>query len=71
MASGSDQLGVASVHAYRGELDEAFAWLDRAIARRDQSLRRTQWDPFMTSLHDDPRFEQLLERLGQERIVRR
>jgi len=62
---------IASVYAYRGESDEAFAWLDRAIARRDQSLPRIQWDPFMASLHDDPRFEPLLKRLGQERIVRR
>ena len=29
---------IAMVHAYRGELDEAFMWLDRAIDRRDQSL---------------------------------
>jgi len=62
---------IASVHAYRGELDEAFAWLDRAIARRDQSLPRIQWDPFMINLYDDPRFDPLLEKLGQERIVGR
>jgi len=62
---------IAAVHAYRGELDEAFAWLDRAMARRDQSLSRIQWDPFMTNLHDDPRYEALLEKLGQERIAAR
>jgi adenylate cyclase len=62
---------IASVYAYRGELDEAFAWLDRAIARRDQSLPRIQWDPFMINLYDDPRYEPLLEKLGQERIAGR
>jgi TolB-like protein/Tfp pilus assembly protein PilF len=62
---------IASVHAYRGELDEAFAWLDRAMARRDQSLARIQRDPFMTNLYDDPRYEPLLEKLGQKRIAGR
>ena len=62
---------IASVYAYRGELDEAFDWLDRAIARRDQSLTGIQRDPLMTSLYDDPRFDPLLERLGQVRIARR
>ena len=26
---------IAEVHAFRGEIDEAFAWLDRAYAQRD------------------------------------
>ena len=59
---------IASVHAYRGEPDEAFAWLERAIARRDQSLNLIQRDPYVTKLYDDPRFNSLLERLGQTRI---
>ena len=62
---------IASVHAYRGELDEAFAWLDRAIARRDQALPRIRWDPFMTNLYNDPRYEPLLEKLGLKRIAGR
>jgi len=62
---------IASVHAYRGELDDAFEWLDRAMARRDNSLHEIQWDPLMTTLYNDPRFEPLLETLGQERIVGR
>ena len=62
---------IASVHAYRGELDEAFAWLDRAIARRDQSLSRIQRDPFMKNIYADPRYEPLLEKLGQKRIAGR
>ncbi len=41
------------------------------MARRDTSLARIQWDPFMANLHDDPRYEQLLEKLGQERLAGR
>lgn len=62
---------IASVHAYRGELDEAYAWLDRAMARRDQSLQRIQRDPFMPNIYDDPRYEPLLEKLGQKRLAGR
>jgi len=62
---------IASVHAYRGELDDAFAWLDRAMARRDQSLNSIQWDPFITNLYNDPRYEPLLEKLGQKPIAGR
>ncbi len=55
---------IAMVHAYRGELDEAFTWLDRAIDRRDTGLTRILGDPFVDNLRDDPRFDAVLERLG-------
>jgi adenylate cyclase len=55
---------IAMVFAYRGDLDEAFTWLDRAFERRDQSLNAVIVDPFMTRLYDDPRFDLLVERKG-------
>jgi len=57
---------IAMVHAYRGELDEAFMWLDRAIDRRDQSLSTIAVNMFLDNLRDDPRFEVVLERLGRK-----
>ncbi len=57
---------IAMVHAYRGELDEAFTWLDRAIDRRDTSLTNILGDPFVDNLRDDPRFDAVLERLGHK-----
>ena len=30
--------GIAVGHAYRGEIDQAFEWLEKAIAARDLSL---------------------------------
>ncbi len=54
------------VHAYRGELDEAFTWLDRAIHRHDTSLTLILGDPFLDNLRDDPRFDAVLERLGRK-----
>ena len=56
---------IAMVYAYRGDLDEAFAWLDRAIERRDSSLGTLVFDPFMVNLHDDPRFELVVDRIDR------
>ena len=54
---------VAEAHAYRGEFNEAFAWL--------QSLPREQYDdpsvrhsPFLRPLHADPRWNAWLESAG-------
>ncbi len=56
---------IAMVHAYRGDLDEAFAWLERAIERRDTALGFLVEDPFMANLHDDSRFELMVDRIGR------
>jgi len=56
---------IAMVYAYRGDLDEAFIWLDRAIERRDSSLATLVVDPFMVNLHDDPRFELVVDRIDR------
>jgi len=57
---------IAQVHAYFGHLDESFSWLQRAIDRRDQGLRQMRGDPFLENLRDDPRFDDVLERLGRK-----
>jgi tetratricopeptide (TPR) repeat protein len=57
---------IAKVHAYFGNLDESFRWLDRAIDRRDPSLFVTTSDPFLDNLRDDPRFDDVLERLDRK-----
>lgn len=54
---------VASVHAFRGETDEAFAWLDRACQLHDASLMYLKWDPLLRNLHQDPRWQVLLQRV--------
>ena len=57
---------IAQVHAYFGNLDESFRWLHRAIDRRDQSLSLMTGDPFLDNLRDDPRLDDVLERLGRK-----
>lgn len=55
---------VATVYAELGEPDEAFAWLERAWAEREPMLITLKVHPFLDSLHGDPRFAELLRRLG-------
>lgn len=54
---------IACAYAFRGEMDEAFTWLDRAFERRDASLIAIQTDPLLRKLHADPRFASLLLRM--------
>jgi serine/threonine-protein kinase len=56
---------IAEVHAYRGENDEAFAWLDRAIEQRDSGLPLDlKGDPLFRKIRGDPRFDGVLARVG-------
>jgi TolB-like protein/Tfp pilus assembly protein PilF len=54
---------IAAVHAYRGETDEAFRWLQRAIDERQRVLSM-RTEPLFESLRDDPRWLRILEQLG-------
>jgi TolB-like protein/Tfp pilus assembly protein PilF len=57
--------GIALVYAYRGERNEAFTWLEKAYAARDSYLLTfLLGDPFLTPLHDDPRWTALLRKMN-------
>ena len=55
---------IAQVYAFRNQFDEAFEWLDRAYAQRNDGLISTKVDPLLKSLHNDPRFAVLLKKLN-------
>jgi len=55
---------IATVYAFRNQLAEAFEWLDRAYAQRDDGLIFTKVDPFLKSLHKDPRYAARLKKLN-------
>ena len=55
---------IATVHAYRGEADKAFEWLDRAVAEHDGTISSIKADPLLKSLTTDPRYKALLKKLG-------
>ena len=55
---------IAEVHSFRGEIDEAFIWMDRAIERRDRALRHVMYSPYLDNMRKDPRFDEVLARIG-------
>jgi len=56
---------IAQVYAWRGEKDQAFAWLDRAYEARSAFLiTRILGCPNYDPLRSDPRFEVLLRKIG-------
>jgi tetratricopeptide (TPR) repeat protein len=55
---------VAEVHAFRGEIDRSFEWLDRAYDQRDGGFVEFKGNPFFANLESDPRHAELLRKLG-------
>ena len=47
-----------------GEKDEAVAWLEKAYELRDPQLTYLKVGPRFTPLRSDPRFQDLLRRMG-------
>jgi TolB-like protein len=64
-ASEFGELNVALIHAYRGNLDGAFQWLDKAVAARDLNLgHRLKYDPIFSSLRRDSRYKEVLRSMN-------
>jgi TolB-like protein/DNA-binding winged helix-turn-helix (wHTH) protein/Flp pilus assembly protein TadD len=55
---------VATVYAALGEHEQAFAWLERAYTERSEYMVWLKTDPRLNSLRADPRFADLLQRVG-------
>ncbi len=54
---------IAEVHAWRGQREETFAWLERAWRQRDGGISWLKVDPLLASVRGDPRFQALQRRL--------
>jgi TolB-like protein len=55
---------LAQVNDYRGDVDAAFGWLERAAASHDAGLGFAGFDPLLARLHGDARWRPFLERNG-------
>jgi TolB-like protein/Tfp pilus assembly protein PilF len=55
---------IAQAHAYRGEADQAFAWLDRAYDRKDIELYWIKGDRLLKNLEGDPRYKAFLGKMN-------
>ena len=55
---------IAYVYAWRGEVDPAFAWLDKAVEYNDPGLSEIPGWPLFENLHDDARWGAFMRRNG-------
>jgi adenylate cyclase len=55
---------IAEAHAWRGDKDKAFQWLERGYEQRDGGMAMIRYDPFLKSLRDDPRYSAMVRKLG-------
>jgi len=55
---------IAMIYSVMGEKDRAFEWLERAYAERSCWLYELNVDPDWEPIRDDPRFHDLVKRIG-------
>jgi hypothetical protein len=55
---------IAVIYVGLGDSEQAFAWLDKAYAIRDEGLLMANVHPVFEPLHPDPRFQDLLRRMN-------
>lgn len=60
------EINLAQVHAGLGETDEAFEMLEIAVRKREPWILALRVGPGFDTIRDDPRFADLLRRIGVE-----
>jgi TolB-like protein/Tfp pilus assembly protein PilF len=55
---------ISSVYAFRGELDEAIKWLDRAYEQKDPALLLFKSQLMFDKLEGDPRYKAFLKKMN-------
>jgi len=55
---------IADIYFAAGERDRGFAWLERAYDERDDTLEGIRIDPVVAPFRSDPRYADLLRRMG-------
>jgi hypothetical protein len=55
---------VAEIEAFRGEIDSAFEWLQRAYDQKDGGMSEIIGNFFLRNLHADPGWADMLILLG-------
>jgi tetratricopeptide (TPR) repeat protein len=57
-------MGIAEVYAFRGQLDQAMQWLERAYAQKDVGLYTVKGDPPLKNLEGDARYKTFLRKMN-------
>jgi hypothetical protein len=55
---------VAEIYAALGEREEAFEWLEKGYEERSIGILFLRNDPLWDNLRSDPRFQELVRRVG-------
>jgi TolB-like protein/Tfp pilus assembly protein PilF len=55
---------IATIYAWNKDADTAFEWLNRAYEQRDGLMSNVLKEPLFSSLHDDPRWLELIDKMG-------
>jgi tetratricopeptide (TPR) repeat protein len=55
---------IAEIFAFRGDINSAFEWLESSYDNRDSGMSLMLGDPLLVNLHDDPRWEPFLDKMG-------
>jgi TolB-like protein/TPR repeat protein len=64
--TGWDCCGIAGLYFFLGENDKGFEWLERSYSSREQPLTYIKTDSNLDGVRTDPRYLDLLKRLGLE-----
>src|SRR5439155_1937578 len=66
-SGGAASFAMAHVHLGLGELDQAFAWLERAADSREEDPRSWKYNPLLVNVVKDPRYAELLKKFGLDK----
>ncbi len=58
---------VAAIYTGLNKKEQALVWLEKAVEERSTSLVILKVDPMFDSLHADPRFKEILRKIGLEK----
>ena len=66
IAGHSDDMSfqIATVYAFRGDVDKTFEWLDQAYEKQDPGVMAIIDNPFTQDLRSDPRFAAFCKKVG-------
>ena len=62
--SKTDPANLADLYAFRGDIDQSFYWLNRAVEIKDPVLLEALAYPSLKILHKDPRWNTLINNMG-------
>lgn len=62
--AGSPSYYLAMVYAQMGEINTSFEWLEKAYLEREVEMYWLMVEPPFKPLHDDPRWKELLNKVG-------